>query len=136
MAPSIQYHYRRIKMRISHLVSFALSLLLVSTSQAAAGEDTHAGQAVRESVQASGHASASAAHSIVASGQATSAAAAVPLSIGGAVLGSAGAVSADAARGLSKAANAPIGTPLDITEESITTMPPNEALKTGNDTKR
>jgi hypothetical protein len=117
------------KMRNSLLVSCTLSLILVSASQITAGEDTHSGQAVRESVQTSGHASASAAHSIVASGQATSAVAAVPLSIGGAVLGSAGTVSGDAAHSLAKAAAAPIGTPLDITEESITTMPPDEALK-------
>jgi|GEM_PF-999019 len=116
-------------MRTTRLISLALALLLTPSSPIFAGEGTHAGQAVQESGQASVHASGSAAHAIAASGQATSAVSAVPLSIGGAVLGSAGAVSAQAARSLAKAATAPIGTPLDITEESIITTPPNEALK-------
>jgi hypothetical protein len=124
-------------MRRAHLVWLTSALILTSAGQISAGEDTHSGQAVRESAQTSGHASASAAHSIVASGQTTSAVAAVPLSAGGAVLGSVGAVSADAARSLTNAATAPIGAPLQITEESITTVPPNEALKnkTVNDKK-
>ena len=53
----------------------------------------------------------------------------MPLSIGGAALGSAGAVSAEAAKESMKAATAPIGTPLNVTDEVITIMPPNEALK-------
>lgn len=107
----------------------ALALMLGFSSQSYAGEDTHAGQAVGNAAQASGHASASAAHSIAASGQVTSAAAAVPLSAGGAVLGSAGAASTGAAHGSINAATAPIGKPLEITNEAITTTPPNEALK-------
>jgi hypothetical protein len=103
--------------------------LIAATIGGAAAQDTNAGRAVEHGVQASGHASASAAHSIAASGQVTSAASAVPLSIGGAALGSAGAVSADAARESMRAATAPIGTPLDITNETITVIPPNEALK-------
>jgi hypothetical protein len=102
----------------------------------AGSEDTHAGQAVNNGVQASGHASASAAHSIIASGQVVSAAAVVPLSIGGAVLVSGGIASAGAAHGSAKAASAPIGTPLEITDEAIVTMPPNEALKTNAQEKK
>jgi hypothetical protein len=94
-----------------------------------ADDNTHAGHAVTEAVQASGHASASAAHSIAASGQVTSAVSALPLSVGGVALGSAGAVSAGAARDSMRAATAPIGTPLEITDEAITVIPPNEALK-------
>jgi len=119
-------------MRTPSLVSSIFILLLITGGPVFAGNNTHSGQAVQESAQASGHASASAAHSIVASGQVTSAASAVPLSIGGAVLGSAGAVSTGAAHDSMKAATAPIGTPLEVTDESITTMPPNEALKTKN----
>jgi hypothetical protein len=122
-------------MRIPILVSSTLILLFTTSGPVFAGDNTHAGQAVKESVQASGNASASAAHAIVASGQVTSAVSAVPLSAGGAVLGSAGAVSAGAAHDSMKAATAPIGTPLDVTDESITTMPPNEALKTKDDKK-
>lgn len=117
------------------LALFALVLILSNSSHAFAGEDTHSGQALKNSAQASGHASASAAHGIAASGQVTSAAIAVPLSVGGAVLGSAGAVSAGVARESMKAATAPIGTPLEITDEAITTMPPNEALKKIKDNK-
>jgi hypothetical protein len=99
---------------------------------AIADDETHAKRAVKESMQASGHASASAGHSIAASGQVTSAALAVPLSVGGVVLGSAGAVSTNAASDLMKAATAPIGTPLTISDEVVTSIPPNEALKAKN----
>lgn len=87
--------------------------------------DTHSGQAVEEASKAGSHASASAAHGIVASGQVTSAASAVPL----AIAGSAGAVSTEIAKDLMEAATAPIGTPLEITDESVTAgPPPSEAL--------
>jgi hypothetical protein len=92
-------------------------------------QDSHAGQAAKSGVAASGNASASAAHSVAASGQVTSAMSAMPLLSGGAVLGSVGAVSAAAGHDSMKAATAPIGTPLQITDEAITVMPPNEALK-------
>ncbi len=118
-------------MRITSLVSSILVLLVTTTGGPLfAADKTPVEQAVQESAQASGNASASAAHSIVASGQVTSAATAVPLSVGGAVLGSAGAVSVGAAYDSMNAATAPIGAPLEVTDESITTMPPNEALKT------
>ena len=111
------------------LASITFALLFFNGNLALAADDTHAGKAVGNAGKASGNASASAAHSIAASGQVTSAIVAVPLSVGGAVLGSAGAVSAGAAHGSMKAASSPIGTPLVITDETITTMPPNEALK-------
>lgn len=122
-------------MRVLSIVTSSLVLFFMVGGSAFAENIAHAGQAVQESAQASGHASASAAHSIVASGQVTSAASAVPLSVGGAVLGSAGAVSAGAAHDSMKAATAPIGTPLEVTDESITTMPPNEALKIKSEKK-
>lgn len=114
------------------MLKFKIALLILAsifTNLAVAGEDTHARQALKNSAQASGHASASAAHTIAASGQVTSAAVAVPLSVGGAVLSTAGAVSANMAKGSMKAATAPIGTPLEITDEAVITTPPNEALK-------
>jgi hypothetical protein len=109
--------------------TFAAIIAASTGGIASADDETHAGRAVSEAAQSSSHASASAAHSIAASGQVTSAASAIPLSIGGAVLGSAGAVSAGAARDSMRAATAPIGTPLEITDEVITVVPPNEALK-------
>lgn len=111
------------------LISLQAVFVAVTVGSAFADDNTHAGRAVNEAVQASGHASASAAHSIAASGQVTSAVSAVPLSIGGVALGVAGAVSAGAARDSMRAATAPIGTPLVITDETVTVVPPNEALK-------
>jgi hypothetical protein len=110
-------------------ISFAVVVAATMGNTVYADDETHAGRAVSEALQSSGHASASAAHSIAASGQVTFAASAIPLSIGGAILGSAGAVSAGAARDSMRAATAPIGTPLEITDEVITVVPPNEALK-------
>lgn len=94
-----------------------------------ADDTSTSGRAVNEGSQASGHASGSAAYSIVASGQATSAVMAVPLAIGGSAVESAGATSTAAARDSMRAATTPIGTPLPITDETVTVVPPNEALK-------
>jgi hypothetical protein len=116
-------------MRRLKLISLQAFFVASAIGSAVADDNTHAGRAVNEAVKSSGHASASAAHSIAASGQVTSAVSAVPLSIGGVALGSAGAVSAGAARDSMRAATAPIGTPLEITDEAITVIPPNEALK-------
>ncbi|MEI7432257.1 MAG: hypothetical protein WCL27_17565 [Betaproteobacteria bacterium] len=107
----------------------ALSVLMMLLSNVFAQETTHSGQAATESVRASGHASGSAAHSIAASGRVTSAAIAVPMSVGGAVLVVSGAASVSAANQSMRAAIAPIGTPLPITDEAIVTTPPNVALK-------
>lgn len=109
------------------LLAVAATAGFLATAQA---DDGLSGGAIQESAQASGHASASAAHGIAASGRTVLGVSAVPLSVGGAVLGSAGAVSAAAARDSMRAANAPIGTPLEITDEAITVIPPDVALKT------
>jgi hypothetical protein len=113
-------------------ISLATIVLFAAIGSAFAENETHAGRAVKESLQTSGHASGSAAHSIAASGQVTSGVLAVPLSVGGAVLSTAGAVSISAASNLMKTATAPIGTPLKITDEVITTIPPDQALKAKN----
>lgn len=114
------------------LPTIALVLGLATSGAAGAADDTHASHAA----QASGHASASAGHSIAASGQVTSAVSAVPLSAGGAALTSGGAVSMGAAHGSAHAAaSRPTGTPLEITDETITVMPPDEALKKNKDTR-
>jgi hypothetical protein len=110
-------------------ISWFYMVFFSMASNAWAQNTTHAGQAVGNGGQASGHASASAAHSIAASGQVTSAVLAVPLLSGAVALGSAGAVSAMAGRDSLRAATAPIGTPLEISNEAITVVPPNLALK-------
>lgn len=116
-------------------ILFLASLAFLAVNVAIADDNTHLGRAITDSGQASAATSGSAAHSIAASGQVTSAAVAVPLSVGGAVLGSAGVVSVGAAGESMKAATAPIGTPLVVTDEVITIMPPNEALKSKHDNK-
>jgi hypothetical protein len=123
-------------MRTLDLAFPSILLIAMVCNQALAQSTTNAGQAAKDGVAASGHASASAAHSVAASGQVTSAILAVPLLSGAAALGSASAVSATAGRDSLRAATAPIGTPLEISDESITVMPPNEALKSkANQTK-
>ena len=113
---------------LRHIITFALAALIVSTNRLAQSGN-NASQAINESGQASGHASASAGYGIIASGQVTSAAIAVPLSVGGAILGSAAVVSAGAGAMAMTAATSPIGQPLPVSERVITTQPPNEALK-------
>ncbi|MBL4775104.1 MAG: hypothetical protein JKY87_03500 [Mariprofundus sp.] len=103
-----------------------IGMLTLAISGNSFAGDTHSGHAVKQAGKAGSHGSASAAHSIAGSGQVTSAASAVPLAIAGSV----GEVSAGIAKGLMKAATSPIGTPLEITDESITAGPaPDKALK-------
>jgi hypothetical protein len=117
-------------MRILSPLTLVVFTMFIATNSAFSIDDTtHAGQAVHYAGQASVNASASAAHSIAASGQVTSAASAMPLAIGGAVSSSVGTVSTSAAHNLMKAATAPADKHLDITDETITTTPPDEALK-------
>jgi hypothetical protein len=117
------------RMRKFSLTLLASTLMTISLGHAVAQSTTYSGKAIQESGKASGHVAASAGLGLVASGQVTSAVVAVPLSVGGAVLGSAGGVSAASGQTLMQAATAPIGTPLAVSDEVITVMPPNQALK-------
>lgn len=106
-------------------LTIALTMFSVLISANSFAGKTHSGQAVAEAGKASSHAVGSVAHGTIASGQAASAAAAVPL----AVAGAAGAVSAKISKDLMDAAKAPVGAPLEISDESVTAgPPPNEAL--------
>jgi len=101
--------------RISKLVAMATIMLVTSSSYAA--DDV---------AKLGSNASGSAAHAIMSSGQVASAASAIPL----AVVGSVGEVSSQISKSLKDAASAPIGTPLEITDESIVAgPPPNDAIK-------
>lgn len=111
-----------------YCVTFGFVVFLTSVG-VSAQSGNNASQAVDESGKASPHLSKGAGYSIVASGQVTSAAVAVPLSIGGAVLGSAAALSADAGALAMTAAKTPIGQPLPVSDRVVTTLPPNQALK-------
>lgn len=111
-------------MKKINMFAFASAFTFIFLTNSFAGE-THSGKAVEESAKTGPHASASAAHGIAASGQVTSAASAVPLVIGA----SAAIVTTEIAKDLMDAATAPIGTPLEMTDESVTAgPPPNEAL--------
>lgn len=85
----------------------------------------HVTQAINNSFAASSNVIGSAAHSIAASGQVTSAALAIPLVSGAVILGAAGSASANAAANLDLP---PIGSPLTVTNETVSVMPPNQAL--------
>lgn len=103
-------------------------VILVFGATSACAQSGNARKAINESGQASTNAVNSAGHGILASGQVTSAVVAVPLSVGGAVLGTAASVANGLANASMNAAAEPIGRPLPITEHVVTTMPPSEAL--------
>lgn len=110
---------------------FSLFCVLITSFSFA---QDHVTEAVRQGSAASSNFSAasansigSVAHGIAASGQVTSAVLAVPLASGAAVLGTAANVSANAA-----SSQAPIGTPLKVTDETVTIMSPSEALSPKN----
>ncbi len=113
------------KLKNTNLAGLGLLAALCSTGCSA---NSNAGIALRQSAQASGLASSGAVHALAASGQAALGVASVPLSVGGVVLSGAGAASGSAAKTSMKAASAP-GTPLPVTERTITVVPPNQALQ-------
>lgn len=109
-------------------VSIALAFWITGNALA----QSHSGEALKESGKAASAAGKSAAHSIAASGQTTSAASAVPLALSGA----AGAVSGKVGKDLAEAANQPIGTSLEITDETVTAgPPPDQVLKVKKSTE-
>ncbi len=111
-------------MKFVKSLTIALLVTLTLSVNSFAGE-THSGRAFVEAGNASSHASASAAHSIAGTAQVTSAALAVPLFVVGAV----GGLSNEIAIDLMDIATAPVGTPLEISDESMTVGPaPNNAL--------
>ena len=104
---------------------FILTCTLFTTPALSAGGSLeHSARALQHSVNA-------VAYSVTAGAQLVSGAAAIPLGFAGAV----GGISQDLSEELWDAANAPIGTPLPITDEVVTVgPPPSEAIrdKTGN----
>ena len=86
-------------------------------------------QAVKAGGRASGNVAASAGHSLVATGQLASGVVATPLLASGAIAMGVGSASVQAGGSLMNAATKPIGTPLPVTEETISIIPPNTALQ-------
>jgi len=105
-----------------------LLCFLLSALQACANEETHLGRAIRESGRASIHASVAAGHALAASGQATLAVSSVPLALSGSALTTLGNVSTSSAIEMEKAASAPVGAPLELSDEYLITIPPDQAL--------
>lgn len=105
------------------------SFVLVGISVHSYAGEQASTQAVLHSGQASAHSAQAVFSGLVASGQVASAVSAVPLALSA----TAGVVSGEAANALLDIANAPIGTPLPITEETYSSAgpPPDEALKGG-----
>lgn len=115
------------KVKCTRLLGFAV--LAVFASAGCAASNSNASIAVTQSSQASILASASVAHALAASGQAALAVSSVPFAIGGVVLGGAGGASGRAAKASINAASAPATTALPVTDQTITVIPPNQALK-------
>jgi len=80
----------------------------------------HAARAVGHAANASGHSVMSGLHALAASGQVTLQVSAVPLLTSAAL----GAVAGTVGEALIKAADAPIGTPLPISDETVSAGPP------------
>ena len=87
------------------------------------------GQAVKAAGRASGNAAASVGHSLLATGQLASGVAATPLLASGAVATGVGSAATQAGGSLMNTASSPIGKPLPVTEETISIIPPNQALQ-------
>ena len=105
------------KKRLIYLLS-VVALTTTYTACAADGSFRHSGRAVQHSGNAIGY-------SLVATGQFVAGALAIPLGFSAQV----GTVSGQMSDELWEAANAPIGAPLPITEQTITVgPPPGEAI--------
>lgn len=91
-------------------------------------------QAIRKANSARGSAQ-SVSNASGSTGRVISGTSAIPLSVGAVVLSAGATVSAGAAQGSTQAVAAPIGTPLAITSEVITVLPPNQALQKKPDTQ-
>ena len=86
-------------------------------------------KAVKTGGQASSNAAASAGHSLVATGQLASGVVATPLLASGAIAAGVGNAAVQAGGSLMSAATSPIGTPLPVTDETISIIAPNKALQ-------
>lgn len=87
------------------------------------------GQAVKAAGRASGNAAASVGHSLLATGQLASGVVATPLLASGAVATGVGSAATQAGGSLMNTASSPIGKPLPLTDETISIIPPNQALQ-------
>ena len=86
-------------------------------------------KAVKTGGQASSNVAASAGRSLLATGQLASGVVATPLLASGTIAVGVGSAAVQAGGSLMNAATSPIGTPLPVTEETVSIIPPNKALQ-------
>jgi hypothetical protein len=111
----------------STAVLFCVFSLCTNTAMANPADQLQ--KAVKAGGQASSNAAASAGHSLVATGQLASGVVATPLLASGAIAVGVGGAAVQAGGSLMGAASSPIGTPLPVTDETISIIPPNKALQ-------
>ena len=104
-------------------------VFVLATNTATANPAGHATEAARAGLRASGNAAASAGHSLAATGQLASGVVATPILASGAMAVGVGSAAVQAGGSLMNAANSPIGTPLPVSEETVSVLPPNQALQ-------
>jgi hypothetical protein len=113
-------------MKVKFLSFLGLSFISICVN-ANPGQQVEA--AVKSGSNASTHTSASFAHSLVATGQLASGVVAIPLLSIGAVAGGVGASAMAVGTTSLNGAQSTSGNPLPLTEETVTVLPPNHALK-------
>lgn len=106
-----------------------ISALGLCSASAMANPAEQLQKAVKTGGHASSKASASAGHSLVASGQLASGVVATPLLASGSIAVGVGSSAVQSGSSLINAATSPIGTPLRVTEETVSIIPPNKALQ-------
>jgi hypothetical protein len=118
-----------IKMNKLNSTAVLICVLSLCVNSAMATPAEQIQKAVKTGGQASSNAAASAGHSLLATGQLASGVVATPLLASGAIAVGVGGAAVQAGSSLMNAATHPIGTPLPVTEETISIIPPNRALQ-------
>jgi len=116
-------------MNKSTTAAVLICALMAYTASATANPAEQLQQAVKAGGRASGNAIASAGHSLAATGQLASGVVATPLLASGAIAVGVGSAAVQAGGSLMNTATSPIGTPLPVTEETVSIIPPNKALQ-------
>ena len=116
-------------MNKSNSAAMLICALGLCTASAMGNPAEELKQAVKAAGRASGNVAASAGHSLVATGQLASGVVATPLLASGAIAVGVGSAAVQAGGSLMNTATSPIGTPLPVTEETVSIIPPNKALQ-------
>lgn len=114
----------------SNLPIIMLPALLLWASATLANPADHAEKAVQAAGRASANASASVGHSLAATGQLASGMVVTPVLASGVLAVGAGSAAMHSGAASVQAATQPIGQPLPLTRETVSVLPPNQALQT------